>query len=140
MKQATHKWIDLDDLMISFGVREGQIPDDVWDSFVKDIRLKPIKKYLATNVGYVDVTSTQRKKVVEVLKGKNIPVVVVTDNSLVRGMVTAVSWLGVNIKSFSWLELEGAFSHLAIVQPQKQRAIEAIMRLRKECGVPPLPI
>lgn len=137
MKRATHKWTAVDDLMISLGTNEGQIPDNVWEQFVTDLRTKHINKYIATNVGYVEVTSTQRKKIVEVLKEKSIPVVVVTDDRLVRGMVTAVSWLGVKIKSFSWEEINGAMEHLSILHSQKQRALEAITRLLNECGMHP---
>jgi hypothetical protein len=138
MKQATHKWIDIGDLMVSLGINEGPIPDDVWERFVKEIIAKPIKKYLATNVGYVDVNSVQRKLISDAFKTKNITVAVVTDEKIVRGIVTAVSWLGVNIRSFSWTELEKAIDYLAVVQPQKQRTLEAIKQLRKDCAAPAL--
>jgi hypothetical protein len=133
MKQPSHtnhRWVVIDnDLMISL-TTPGLGPDQLWADFSKELSTKPITRYLAASLGSLEVTSIQRKMVSEITARHGIPVAVLTDEQMVRGLVTAVSWLGVKIKSFSWDDTKEALDHLDVVEPQRGRATEALSKLK----------
>ncbi len=56
----------------------------------------------------------QRKKGVDAAKEKGIRVAVVTDERLVRGIVTAASWFGTDIQAFDWSHLRDAIDFLQV--------------------------
>jgi hypothetical protein len=132
MKRSTMKWIIVDDVIISCATA-GAVPDGVWASYVKDLHEKKFSRHLATAVGAVELTSVQRKSASEAVKRRNVPVAVVTDDRLVRGIVTAVSWLGVDIKAFSWGEVRPALQHLQVRPGAVDRAFMGLTNLRNAC-------
>src|SRR5690242_17139423 len=99
--RAPHKWFILADVVVSFTL-PGAVHDDDWMPFVNAIRNEPVTRYLGTAIGVIDVTSVQRKLISTELSRKRIPVAAVTDERVIRGIATAVSWLGVDIKAFAW--------------------------------------
>ena len=129
MKHENHKWIVEDGVMVALSA-PGPISDEVWKEFVKDLGTKPITRYLGVNIGAVQVSSTQRKAASDVVRRRGIQLAVVTDEKLVRGMVTAVSWLGVDVKAFSWAELREAIEHLGIRQPQAEKIMDVVAKLK----------
>jgi len=130
MKYSTHQWAFLDDMMISLSTT-GQFSTDVWNAFVNDIKTKPITRYLATTVGPVETTSLQRKLAFDATRSKGLRVAVVTDEKMVRGIVTAASWVGVNAKAFPWDELRDAVRHLGETSDDKiDRVTNVVMKLR----------
>jgi hypothetical protein len=129
MKHAVMRWTIVADVFIHH-TTAGPIPDSIYDMFVKDLKSKPFTKFLGSSSGAAEVTSLQRKSASEALKGRNIPAAVITDERLVRGIVTAASWLGVNIKSFSWAEARDAIRHLGVPRENEDRVIDALMGLR----------
>lgn len=128
-----HSWVIIDDLVISF-TDLGPSQDAVWCAFAQDLTTKGVTRYLALSVGAVSVTSVQRKIVADALKRRNIPTAAVTDDRLVRGLVTAVAWLGVNIKPFAWSELTSAVEFLKIPPEKVDRVVAAAMQLRAAAG------
>jgi len=106
------QWKTLDDMLIGF-ISPGQLPDEGLDLLCQELQAKPVKTYLSTSYGVVDVNSMQRKKVVDVLTGRGTKIAVVTDERLVRGIVTAASWLGLrNVKTFAWADVTEAVGFL----------------------------
>lgn len=133
LQRATYVWTQLGDLLISLGTN-GQIHDDDWSRFIADLKVMPVKRFLSMAVGLVEINSVQRKQASELLKSKGITVAVVTDERLVRGIVTAASWLGVNVKSFGWVEIRKAIGHIGIQQFREEQVLTAIEKLKKEAG------
>jgi hypothetical protein len=129
MTRDVHRWVIVDDVMVSL-TRPGQSADAVWHAFAKDLSSKGVAKYLGTAIGTAEVNSVQRKIVADVLMRRNIPVAAVTDDRIVRGLITAVSWMGVNIKAFGWAELREAILHLRVPQGKVEQVIQAVNGLR----------
>ena len=123
------KWVVVDDVMVTFAT-PGEIDNQALTAWSKDIRTKPVAKLLGANVGVVEANSAQRKLAVDAVKFKNMPVAVVSDQALTRGIVTAASWLGANVKAFSWKDVRAATQFLQLQQPVQERVIEALMKLR----------
>lgn len=129
MKQPSHKWVIIDDLMISL-TTPGRDADSVWADCAKDLSTRPITRYLAMGMGELDVTSVQRKMVSDACIKRGIEVAVLTDEQIVRGLVTAVSWLGVKIKAFPFSKADEALAHLKVPKPILDEAMRAIVKLK----------
>lgn len=129
MKPANFKWTTLGDLMIGYGTA-GKVDNDVWTAYVQDLETKPISRYLGIMNGSFEVNSIQRKASADAAKKRKIKVVIVTDDRLVRGLVTAVSWMGTDIKAFSASETAEALKYLKVTGPALLRAQEAIRELK----------
>lgn len=132
MKYAMHRWNELGPLMIAFSTG-GRIADDVFAKFVHDLKTRPVRAYLGANVGNFEVTSIQRKYIAQELAGKSLVLAIVTDELLVRGIVTAASWLGMNVRSFSWAEMRSALRYLGMPSNLDDKAIEIVQQLKKSC-------
>jgi hypothetical protein len=110
-----HTWRVYSQVLVSF-TKAGKIPNEVWDAYIAALSSPSVKSSLALTVGSVDVNSVQRKQVSEVVTNpkSQLLCVVVTDNPLTRGIATAVSWFGANLKAFSWRDLERALESLGV--------------------------
>lgn len=129
MPQEAHSWLIIDDVILSF-TRPGPTDDALWNAFAKDLRNSKVSKYVGAAVGVIDVTSVQRKIVADALRERKLPVAAISDERLVRGMITAVAWLGANIKPFAWSELQQATDYLGIPQETASKVIEAMLKFK----------
>lgn len=111
--QQQLSWVIVDDLMVVFH-RPGTTVDSQWHAFAKDVVARGVNRMLALSLGPVQMTSVQRKISGDVLRSRNVRVAGIADDRLTRGIVTAVSWMGVNIKAFSWAELDEAIKYLEV--------------------------
>ena len=132
MKRAVMKWEIVGDVLIVV-TTEGAVPDAIWNQFVRDIQTGPIRKFLGASTGATEVSSTQRKSTSEALSAKKIPTFVVTDDRLVRGVVTAAAWLGVDIKSFSWAELDKCVKQMTADPKQATLLSSTLIALKLAC-------
>jgi hypothetical protein len=133
MKTGPIKWTFVGELVVSF-TGGGVLLDQDWDALILDMKTKPVKGYLATNYGSIEVSSVQRQRFAENWKVKKFPVAVVTNERLVRGLVTATSWLGVNIKAFDWTDLRVAVRHLGATESEAE-VLRVIQTLMQQCKV-----
>ncbi len=129
MKAGTIKYEATGDLLISFQTA-GPIPEPMWADFIKCLNTPAIRKYVATTIGAVEANSVQRKLATDVFKARKIPVVVVTESGLVRGLATAASWLGADVKSCDWPEVRKGLEHLGVTGTQQERAVVIIQQLK----------
>jgi hypothetical protein len=132
-KYAVIKWTEVGHVMVFCGTG-GQIPIDTWETFNKELKTKPVSKVLCLSIlGSGDLTSVQRATTADILKKRGINMGVVTDDKLVRGMVTAASWVGANIKAFSWTEFPEVFKYLDVPAALEIRMMATVNSLRKAC-------
>ena len=111
-KQHPGAWAREGELLVSFYV-PGPIPDPIWQAYCDAVADLRVEKVLATSVGSVEVTPVQRRNMAEVLQRRSLAIAVITDELLVRGLVTAVSWLGVQqLQAFPWRKLDAALDYL----------------------------
>lgn len=86
------------------------------------------------SMGMATVSSEQRKLIPTALKGKRLAIV--ADNIMTRGLATALNWLGMRIKSFSWEQLDDAVHYLRVEGLDDAVLREAITQLRdRSCAV-----
>lgn len=81
-------------------------------------------------------TPAQRKAMNEALQGTSFTTAIVTDVTLVRGVVTALSWFNSSIKAFSTAQVEDAFRYLQIPTTQYDLFRREVRRLEAELSTP----
>lgn len=130
---STHEWCIIGDVLLNFTT--GVVSDDVWHRYLEDVRKSDIRVNLAFSTPSGSLTALQRKSASDLLKSKNIRAVVLTDNAMVRGVVTALTWLGTNICAYSYADLEKALADVA-APPAVEKEIREIADkfIRKHLG------
>lgn len=122
-------WALHGDLLIVLS-RPNPIDDQLFERFIGDIREHPWKKCLGAAVAAINMTSIQRSQVAAEFKNK--PTAAITDHSVARGVATALSWLGLQIRAWSWAQMDKAFDYLELDSSQKAVAVELLERLKSE--------
>lgn len=130
MKYGKLKWVMSGDILVSFAT-EGSLNTKEWDELIHDLSTKLVRKYLVTTVGSGELNSLQRRQIAEVFSKKRIGVAVVTDQSIIRHIVTGISWLGVDIKPFPWKDIRLAIRHLGVSGVHEDRLIQIVNDLKK---------
>jgi hypothetical protein len=132
MKRATFKWKVLGNVCVSCS-SAGEIPEEDWNAHLKALESAGVIKALTSTVGPIDVDSTHRKQAAEVVMRKHMRCAMVTDERLVRGLVTAISWLGVDIKAYAWDEARRALEYLDVPASLHDRVHAVLLELRQAC-------
>lgn len=132
VKLAIHEYKIVGDVMVSFAM-DGRMAEGSMEAMYEEIRNKPITKFLGTDTGGVEVTSVQRAVGAEVVREKGVKVAVVTDERLMRGIVTALSWLGANIKSFDWNNVKEAIKYLQVDPKLEDDVFNTALALKRSC-------
>jgi len=127
--RAPHKWMVYESLMVSFTL-PGVMADDEWDRFVEAFRANPIRVYCGAAVGTVGISSIQRQHIIDVLTEKQITTAAITDDTIIRGIATAVSWFGARIKAFSWRDLRKGLEYLDVSPATADRVQAELLRLK----------
>lgn len=135
MSKASIEWVILDDLAVMCASR-GDVPNERWLEYMEALRTCRVTRILASTVGPVNLTSLQRKQASEIADQLQITSAVVTDEQIVRGFMTALSWVGVKIKGFSWEDLDQAIQYLQVPSALVDRVVQTAkeQRLRLQHG------
>lgn len=129
-KPVVFKWVIEGNLMVNCSTAGEMIPER-WREYINELREKRITKVLGLNLGSVALTSVQRREVGNLVQEQGIISAVVTDDKMIRGVVTAISWFGGNIKAYSWDELKEAVKFLGVTP--EERIVGIAHRLKREC-------
>lgn len=127
MAECVFKWVKTGNLMIAVNTA-GNISEDLWARFIADFGGGDHRGYLGASLGILEVSSSQRKSAAKAMREGNFPVSILTDDVLVRGVVTAVSWLGANAKSYPWSQLDLAlqFLDVDVGKPEVVRIVDEL--------------
>lgn len=111
--EATN-WTVRGELLVGFFVA-GPIASEVWRGWCDAIASGEIKRALLASVGALEIDAAQRRELAEALqRHAHVSLAVVTDEAIVRGLVTATTWLGrIDVRTFAWHRLVDAVRHLA---------------------------
>jgi hypothetical protein len=93
-----HTWVVYGDLVMSL-TREGAVPNEHWQRYLEDLRRATTKVVLGFGVGAMSVNSKQRRQAAVALSDKRVAAVL--NSSVARGIATAFSWLGLQLRSFA---------------------------------------
>jgi hypothetical protein len=130
-KQAIVKLAQMADvLMICAG--PGVLTDQEFTKMISSSQHPSVRKILGLDAGPTEMTSVQRKSVASVAKDRGLFVVTITNEKLTRGIVTAVSWLGANIKAYSWDDLRTGIQQLGLPPDQEDQMLTKAVAMRAQ--------
>ena len=107
----------------------GTIPSAVWSRFMAEVRKKPITRYIGVTMGFPDATSVQRKELFSYLTDNHVTVVVITDERIVQGVVTAARWVGVNAYAYSSRDTQAALERAGFTGPEKIAHVTGVINV-----------
>lgn len=131
MTESVFKWVKREEWMLGVST-PGVIRDEVWSKFLEDLAAEDYKHYIGCSIGILEVSAVQRKQAAQALRHNKVAVAVITDDVLVRGVVTAASWLGANTKSFAWKDFDRALQRFDL-SDHKSEIMQVVNDLRAEC-------
>jgi hypothetical protein len=133
MEQVKFKWTLVGNVMVSLSTGNGVIEQEIWDDYIRSLKSMSFDKYLTALIGQPENSSIRRQQAVEIMKKKKVSVAMVTDDKIVRGLATAASWLGADVKAFSWVQMREATRHLSLSASIEERVIETVMNFKASC-------
>lgn len=92
--------------------RSGIIPEKLWAEHLEFVTQEPVKAIIVLVEGSPTLDLNQRKQLADSMQRNCVVATVITDSVLARGMITALSWLGSDIKTYSWRNLSQALDSL----------------------------
>jgi hypothetical protein len=113
--------------------------DSEWDAYFTElVKHDPekLRSLVFTDGGALN--TAQRKQVNDFLKGRSSPCAVVTSNTIVRGVVTALGWFNPKIRSFAPSSANAAMQYLTIDPSDFSRVRRQLDLLRREFGSVPV--
>jgi hypothetical protein len=116
-------------LVLAHGVDDPT--DDEWFAYVTEIKRQGadlLPQVVLTEGGRPN--SVQRKMLTDVLAGRGMKVAVLSKSTLVRGVVTAISWFNRDIRPFEVHELHEAIAYLGVSITQRAQIDLALTALR----------
>ncbi|MEM7155168.1 MAG: hypothetical protein AAF799_20135 [Myxococcota bacterium] len=123
-------WAFAGDLFITAG-HKGSLSDERLDEYQAAIESREFSCVLGIAIGAIGVTSVQRKRIAQLLKGKKI--IVITDSAISRGIMTALGWLGLDIKSFNVTEFELAAEQFDLPNLPASEILKVATTLKDQC-------
>ena len=132
IKLEAKNWTVEGELMVSFYVA-GPIASDVWQDYCETLASGATHKLLVASIGAIEIDSAARRQFNDALRARPpVAVAVVTDEAVVRGQMTAMTWLGqIDVTSFAWHKLAEAYRHLSPRDVSERRALELVDIVRR---------
>jgi hypothetical protein len=111
---------------------QGDVPleDSDWDAFLASVTASPSLRAFLISADNHGPNATQRAKLATLTGVFLLPKAVVTTSLAVRGIVTATSWLGTNIRSFSPNHIDNAFEYLGVAEPLRAALLGRVALLK----------
>ena len=110
--------------------------DDEWLGYLDTLKMLlekgPIEQLIMTTGGGPNVT--QRKMLNEAIRGRPNRVAVSTGSTMVRGMVTAISWFNPQIAAFAPDQLAHAFDYLSVPREKVPMLMASVRELHNRLG------
>jgi hypothetical protein len=113
--------------------------DDEWHRWFDLIDGLPFGtgRALIDTYGSCGPNAGQRKELAVHVNRVGMRSALFTDSIVLRGMVTAMAWFGVSLRAFEPGAHRPAAAYLDLSRQELASALEALPRLRLECGMPP---
>jgi hypothetical protein len=117
---------------IALAVHSEHAPTDVeWDAYMRMSTAPGIRALLVLSEGG-GPNAQQRTSIARFPHLKPLPTAIVTRAAVVRGVVTAIRWLGKNIRAFRPEELDDAFQYLEIGEGLSEQLRLRLSALKSE--------
>ncbi|NVB42946.1 hypothetical protein G6O69_34310 [Pseudenhygromyxa sp. WMMC2535] len=122
-------WAFMGPVMLTCGA-SGDMPPRRFDEWITAMETHDFEYVLGSTIGATSISGMQRRRVVEALKHRRKTVVII-DSRVMRGILTALGWLGLKVRSFSWDALDEAEAYLDVPGFDKGALVDALWTLRQ---------
>ncbi|HET6331755.1 MAG TPA: hypothetical protein VFG30_01010 [Polyangiales bacterium] len=106
--------------------------DDEWERWMLFYQGRTEGRALIESYEGAGPNAKQRKALADRTQGIDLRAAILTDSLVVRGIVTAIAWLGIPQHAFPPGHFQQAGEFLGLTRDELSRAIEEINRLRSE--------
>lgn len=127
-EDGSFSWTRYGKLMIVYA-EPGDVPAHRFDAWIADIEAYKFPFVIGAAGGGASITGKQRRRVIEAF-GNERNVVVLVDDRLTRGIFTALSWLGLNVRCYPWLQMHEAIEYLELPELTTAEVAEMVVELR----------
>jgi regulator of extracellular matrix RemA (YlzA/DUF370 family) len=109
--------------------------DEQWDRWIALCSEQdgPIRVVVESHGGAPN--AKQRRALSDALAGRDLRSAILSDSIVVRGVVTALAWLGVSLRAFPLHDYPSVAAYLGLSNDELTGAIEQLRSLRKDCGL-----
>jgi hypothetical protein len=122
------------------GVHDAAPPTDEewnrWLAFAREAANVNLRLLVETT-GQGGPNAKQRKQLAEVLSGRDVRCAILSDSMFVRGVVTAVAWLGVELRAFPPGDLSSACGYLGLSARECEVTLQTLPILEAQCHMSP---
>lgn len=126
-------WVRTGELLVSFFCA-GPVAGPAWAELCRAIAQPQTRAVVLASIGPMELDAASRSALGEALRVAPRPsLAVVTDEALVRGTMTAMSWQWpVQVKMFAWHKLREAHAYLAPAGVEAGELLELVEQVRRE--------
>ncbi|MFT3928543.1 MAG: hypothetical protein QM778_38795 [Myxococcales bacterium] len=110
--------------------------DDEWARWVALVGepSSPELRLLVETTGQGGPNAKQRKLLAEATHGLDVRCAILSDSLAVRGVITALAWLGLAQRAFVPGDHRGAVDYLGLSPKEYAELLECLPKLRRMCG------
>jgi hypothetical protein len=109
--------------------------DAEWQRWIALLRERSGSQARVLVETYAGPNAAQRKTLAAATSGQDVRFAIMTDSIVVRGIVTALAWLGVPHRAFALGQLPAAANFLELDPQELDRIHDELRRLRTEAGL-----
>jgi hypothetical protein len=106
--------------------------DEEWERWMELFRGRTETLVLVESFDGAGPNAKQRRVLAERTQGIDFGAAIMTDSTVARGIVTALSWLGMPQRAFSPGNYKQAGLYLGLTKEELERAVAEVLRLRTE--------
>jgi regulator of extracellular matrix RemA (YlzA/DUF370 family) len=108
-----------------------------WERWVALVRepAAPVLRLLIETTGQGGPNAKQRKALADATQGLDVRCAILSDSMAVRGVVTALAWLGLAQKAFQPLDHRAAGDYLDLTAAEYRQVLDALPSMRRTCGI-----
>jgi hypothetical protein len=123
---------------VMVGVHDAQPPTDAewsrWITLGRTSSESELRLIVETR-GQGGPNAKQRRELADSLSRFELRCAILSDSLMVRGVVTAVAWLGVALRAFQPGDHRRAAEYLELTDAELAAALVAFVELRRECNL-----
>ena len=120
------------DVVVTFMEAGAAIPDEALHPWFEALSAGSVSKTMICSLGALELGSRARRRMVDVLTTQGVRVVGLTDEDSNKRIVASMSFLGVQITSYTWAEVRSAARDLAGDSDGAKSIVRAVVDLRAE--------
>ena len=106
------RWVEVGSCIITFMEAEVEFSNSQWDDWMEAMQRPTVHSVLLASWGSTQPSHQQWRRATRLMRDRKLPVAVVSEARHNFALAKAASWLGTNVESFRWSELDPALEFL----------------------------